>query len=89
MVTDTPARLIDPWYVGQSDAPAGAPDDAGVVGADDTDPGGVAAGDAGPDPVHADSARMTNAAAAAAGCRERMPASVPPDCRGLDTRGCP
>jgi dihydropyrimidinase len=64
-----------------------------VVGADDTDPGGVAGGvaggNAGPDPVHADSARMTNAAAAAAGCRERMPASVPPDCRGLDTRGCP
>ena len=44
-------------------------------------PGAVAAGDAGPAPVHADSARITIAAAAGAVCRERISASVPSDRR--------
>jgi hypothetical protein len=77
IVVETPSRLIVPWYVGQSPA---APDDLGAGGPDvaaGADPGDVAAGDAGPLLVHADSARIAIVAPANAACCERMPASVP------------
>jgi hypothetical protein len=68
--------------VGQSAAPPAGP------GAADTAPdgacaGSVAAGEAGPDPLQAASARaavaIAEAAAAGARCHERIPAILPPD----------
>jgi hypothetical protein len=82
IVADTPARLIVPWYAGQLAPPAAAPEDAGAAAEgpapDDTAPGAVVAGVAGPDPEQADSVRITIAAATGAICRERISASVPP-----------
>ena len=75
MVVDTPARLIDRWSTSQSAAPAAAPGDAAGAA-----PGAVAAGDAGPAPLHADNARIT-IATAAAHVGERISASVPSDRR--------